>query len=300
MKLPNSGIIVINKPKDLTSRDVVNIISKNLNIKKVGHNGTLDPLATGVLVICFGKYTKLTGVLVICFGKYTKLNDLLTSHEKEYIAEVTLGLETDTLDITGKILNKNTPHITKEEIIKALKNFEKTYNQEVPKYSAVKVSGKKLYEYAREGKEVILPKKEVTIYQNELLSFTENKFTFKTKVSKGTYIRSLIRDILASLNETGTMSNLKRTKQGIFKLEDSYTLDDIKQGNFKVLKVKDILNIPKIIAEDNLKKQIINGAKIKGTYPNEVLFLDKEGNELAIYEKNDEHLKLKIMLYENS
>lgn len=286
MKLPNSGIIVINKPKDLTSRDVVNIISKNLNIKKVGHNGTLDPLATGVLVICF--------------GKYTKLNDLLTSHEKEYIAEVTLGLETDTLDITGKILNKNTPHITKEEIIKALKNFEKTYNQEVPKYSAVKVSGKKLYEYAREGKEVILPKKEVTIYQNELLSFTENKFNFKTKVSKGTYIRSLIRDILASLNETGTMSNLKRTKQGIFKLEDSYTLDDIKQGNFKVLKVKDILNIPKIIAEDNLKKQIINGAKIKGTYPNEVLFLDKEGNELAIYEKNDEHLKLKIMLYENS
>ena len=286
MKLPNSGIIVINKPKDLTSRDVVNIISKNLNIKKVGHNGTLDPLATGVLVICF--------------GKYTKLNDLLTSHEKEYIAEVTLGLETDTLDITGKILNKNTPHITKEELIKALKNFEKTYNQEVPKYSAVKVSGKKLYEYAREGKEVILPKKEVTIYQNELLSFTENKFTFKTKVSKGTYIRSLIRDILASLNETGTMSNLKRTKQGIFKLEDSHTLDDIKQGNFKVLKVKDILNIPKIIAEDNLKKQIINGAKIKGTYPNEVLFLDKEGNELAIYEKNDEHLKLKIMLYENS
>lgn len=286
MKLPNSGIIVINKPKDLTSRDVVNIISKNLNIKKVGHNGTLDPLATGVLVICF--------------GKYTKLNDLLTSHEKEYIAEVTLGLETDTLDITGKILNKNTPHITKEELIKALKNFEKTYNQEVPKYSAVKVSGKKLYEYVREGKEVILPKKEVTIYQNELLSFTENKFTFKTKVSKGTYIRSLIRDILASLNETGTMSNLKRTKQGIFKLEDSYTLDDIKQGNFKVLKVKDVLNIPKIIAEDNLKKQIINGAKIKGTYPNEVLFLDKEGNELAIYEKNDEHLKLKIMLYENS
>lgn len=286
MKLPNSGIIVINKPKDLTSRDVVNIISKNLNTKKVGHNGTLDPLATGVLVICF--------------GKYTKLNDLLTSHEKEYIAEVTLGLETDTLDITGKILNKNTPHITKEEIIKALKNFEKTYNQEVPKYSAVKVSGKKLYEYAREGKEVILPKKEVTIYQNELLSFTENKFTFKTKVSKGTYIRSLIRDILASLNETGTMSNLKRTKQGIFKLEDSYTLDDIKQGNFKVLKVKDVLNIPKIIAEGNLKKQIINGAKIKGIYSNEVLFLDKEGNELAIYEKNDEYLKLKIMLYENS
>ena len=286
LKLPSSGIIVINKPKDLTSRDVVNIVSKNLNTKKVGHNGTLDPLATGVLVICF--------------GKYTKLNDLLTSHEKEYIAEVTLGLETDTLDITGKILNQNIPHITKDELFKTLKNFEKNYNQEVPKYSAVKVGGKKLYEYAREGKEVTLPKKEVTIYQNELLSFEENKFTFKTKVSKGTYIRSLIRDILSSLNETGTMSNLTRTKQGIFKLDGSYTLEDIKQGNFKVLKVKDVLNIPKIIAEGNLKKQIINGAKIKGTYPNEVLFLDKEGNELAIYEKDNEYLKLKIMLYENS
>ena len=286
LKLPSSGIIVINKPKDLTSRDVVNIVSKNLNTKKVGHNGTLDPLATGVLVICF--------------GKYTKLNDLLTSHEKEYIAEVTLGLETDTLDITGKILNQNIPHITKDELFKTLKNFEKNYNQEVPKYSAVKVGGKKLYEYAREGKEVTLPKKEVTIYQNELLSFEENKFTFKTKVSKGTYIRSLIRDILSSLNETGTMSNLTRTKQGIFKLDGSYTLEDIKQGNFKVLKVKDVLNIPKIIAEGNLKKQIINGAKIKGLYPNEVLFLDKEGNELAIYEKDNEYLKLKIMLYENS
>ena len=286
LKLPSSGIIVINKPKDLTSRDVVNIVSKHLNTKKVVHNGTLDPLATGVLVICF--------------GKYTKLNDLLTSHEKEYLAEVTLGLETDTLDITGKILNQNIPHITKEELVKTLKSFEKTYNQEVPKYSAVKVGGKKLYEYAREGKEVTLPKKEVTIYQNELLSFTENKFTFKTKVSKGTYIRSLIRDILSSLNETGTMSNLTRTKQGIFKLDGSYTLEDIKQGNFKVLKVKDVLNIPKIIAEGNLKKQIINGAKIKGLYPNEVLFLDKEGNELAIYEKDNEYLKLKIMLYENS
>ena len=286
LKLPSSGIIVINKPKDLTSREVGNIVSKHLNTKKVGHNGTLDPLATGVLVICF--------------GKYTKLNDLLTSHEKEYIAEVTLGLETDTLDITGKILNQNIPHITKDELFKTLKNFEKNYNQEVPKYSAVKVGGKKLYEYAREGKEVTLPKKEVTIYQNELLSFEENKFTFKTKVSKGTYIRSLIRDILSSLNETGTMSNLTRTKQGIFKLDGSYTLEDIKQGNFKVLKVKDVLNIPKIIAEGNLKKQIINGAKIKGTYPNEVLFLDKEGNELAIYEKDNEYLKLKIMLYENS
>lgn len=286
MKLPNSGIIVINKPQNLTSRDVVNKISKILNTKKVGHNGTLDPLATGVLVICY--------------GRYTKLNEILTSHEKEYIAEVTLGLETDTLDITGNILNKKNSPVTKEELIKTLKKFEKTYMQEVPKYSAVKVNGKKLYEYAREGKSTTLPKKEVTIYQNELLSFANDKFTFKTRVSKGTYIRSLIRDILSSLGTIGTMSNLTRTKQGIFTIEKAYTLKDIEEGNFKVLKIKDILNIPQIIAEGDLKKQVINGSKIKGLYPNKVLFLDEEGNELAIYEKENDDLKLKIMLYENS
>ena len=172
--------------------------------------------------------------------------------------------------------------------------------QEVPKYSAVKVNGKKLYEYAREGKSITLPKKEVTIYQNELLSFANDKFTFKTRVSKGTYIRSLIRDILSSLGAIGTMSNLTRTKQGIFAIEKAYTLKDIEEGNFKVLKIKDILNIPQIIAEGDLKKQVINGSKIKGLYPNKVLFLDEEGNELAIYEKENDDLKLKVMLYENS
>lgn len=282
----NKGLIIVNKPKDYTSRDVVNKISKILKTKKVGHSGTLDPLAKGVLVICF--------------GKYTKLNELLTSNEKEYIAEVKIGLKTDTLDITGNILEEKNQTVKKEDLINILNKYKKTYNQEVPIYSAVKVNGKKLYEYAREGKEVKLPKKEVIIKEIELLSFDENKFTFKTTVSKGTYIRSLINDILNDLNIIGTMSNLTRTKQGIFDINYSYTLEEIEKGNFEILKIKDVLDIPKIKVDENTKNKIINGCKLKGDYPNQILFLDKEENELAIYEKENNIYKIKVLLYENN
>ena len=275
-------IILVNKPKGITSRDVVNKISKILNTKKVGHNGTLDPLATGVLVITT--------------NKYTKLNNLLSSREKEYIAEVKIGIETDTLDITGNIIEKKEDHLDINKLKTTLKKYKKTYMQEVPKYSAVKVNGKKLYEYAREGIEVTLPKKEVTIKEIELISYKEDSFIFKTTVSKGTYIRSLIRDILKDMNLIGTMNNLTRTKQGIFNIENSNTLEDIEKGNYKSLKIKDILNIPVITVDDNLKFKIKNGVKLKGKYPDEVLFIDKEGNELAIYKKEKDELKIEIML----
>ena len=275
-------IILVNKPKGITSRDVVNKISKILNTKKVGHNGTLDPLATGVLVITT--------------NKYTKLNNLLSSREKEYIAEVKVGIETDTLDITGNIIEKKEERLDINKLEETLKKYKKTYMQEVPKYSAVKVNGKKLYEYAREGIEVTLPKKEVTIKEIELISYKENSFIFKTTVSKGTYIRSLIRDILKDMNLIGTMNNLTRTKQGIFNIENSNTLEDIEKGNYKSLKIKDILNIPVITVDDNLKFKIKNGVKLKGKCPDEVLFIDKEGNELAIYKKEKDELKIEIML----
>ena len=280
MKLDN-GLLIINKEKGYTSRDIVNIISREFETKKVGHNGTLDPLATGVLVITI--------------NKYTKLNTLLTSEYKEYIAEVTLGIKTDTLDIEGRILDKKEVYINKNDLEKALKKYEKSYMQEVPIYSAVKVNGKKLYEYAREGIHVKLPQKEVTIKKIGLLDFKENKFTFKCLVSKGTYIRSLIKDILDDLNVIGTMSNLIRTKQGIFDISDSYSLDDIKKGNFKLLKIKDVLDIPQMKVDDDLKFKILNGVRLKGKYPDRVLFLD-EDEELAIYKKDDDIMKLEVML----
>ena len=278
-------IIIVNKPKGITSRDVVNKISKILNIKKVGHNGTLDPLATGVLVITT--------------NRYTKLNNLLSSREKEYIAEVKIGIETDTLDITGNIIEKKEEHLDINKLEETLKKYKKTYMQEVPKYSAVKVNGKKLYEYAREGIEVTLPKKEVTIKEIELISYKKDSFIFKTTVSKGTYIRSLIRDILKDMNVIGTMNNLTRTKQGIFNIENSNTLEDIEKGNYSSLKIKDILNISVITADNNLKFKIINGAKLKGKYSDEVLFIDKEENELAIYKKEKDELKMEINLISN-
>lgn len=282
MKLESNGILVINKDKGYTSRDVVNIISKEFGTKKVGHNGTLDPLATGVLVICL--------------NRYTKLNELLASNEKEYIAEVTLGIKTDTLDIEGNVLEEKETVVNKEDLEKTLKKYEMTYEQEVPIYSAVKVNGKKLYEYARSGEKVILPKKKVTIKKIELLKFKDNKFTFKCLVSKGTYIRSLISDILDDLGVIGTMSNLTRTKQGVFDIENSYSLEDVRNGNYKLLLVKDVLDIDKITVSDELKFKILNGNKVKGNYSNKVLFLDEDGGELAIYKKDNDDYKVEVML----
>ena len=282
MKLENNGILIINKDKDYTSRDVVNVISKLFGTKKAGHNGTLDPLATGVLVICL--------------NRYTKLNKLLASNEKEYIAEVTLGIKTDTLDIEGTVLEKKETYINKNDLEKALQKFVGDYEQEVPIYSAIKVNGKKLYEYARSGEEVILPKKKVTIKKIELLDFEGDKFTFKCLVSKGTYIRSLIRDILDDLGVIGTMSNLTRTKQGIFDIKDAYSLEEVRKGNYKLLNIKDVLDIDKVTVSNDLKFKILNGNKIKGNYSDMVLFLDEDGRELAIYKKDNDDYKVEVML----
>ena len=281
-----NGVLLVNKPQGVTSRDVVNEVSKLLNIKKIGHNGTLDPMATGVLVLCL--------------GKATKLNELLTSKSKEYEAEVTLGIETDTLDITGTILNKKETFVSLEKLNNLLNSFQKTYMQEVPIYSAVKVNGKKLYEYARNGENVVLPKKEVTIESIKLTSFKGNKFTFKCTVSKGTYIRSLIRDMLFEIGEMGTMSGLKRTKQGTFKIEDAYTIDEIKNNKYSIISIEKALNLKTIVVSDMLKFKIINGQKLKKISDELVLYVDENHKPLAVYEPYENEMKVKVMLYENS
>ena len=271
-----NGIIVINKPKDYTSRDIVNIVSKKLNTKKVGHTGTLDPLATGVLVLPI--------------GRALKVSELLTSNTKEYIAEVILGYETDMLDITGTEIKRNIPHVTKEELLKVLKSYIGKYNQEVPLYSAVKVGGRKLYEYARSGTPVIPPSKEVEVYSLELISDLKHikgavEFTIRCEVSKGTYIRSLIRDIAYSLNTYGTMKNLIRTRQGIFTLKDAYTLKDIEENNYKLLSIKECLpNIKTTVLEEPLLTKVKNGMVLDKFFEeNMSLLLDKDGKEIAIY-----------------
>lgn len=285
-----NGIIIVNKEKGYTSRDVVNVVGKTLGTKKVGHTGTLDPIATGVLVICVGSATKLV--------------DMITSNDKEYVAKVVLGLETDTLDVTGSILKEEPAIFSKEEIEKTLKKFVGSYEQEVPKYSAVKIDGKKLYEYARKNVDIVLPKRQVNVNMIEMTSDIEIKdnktmFSFKTNVSKGTYIRSLIRDIAFKLNTVGSMVELVRTRQGKYLIEESYTLSQIKNGEYKILSIKDIFsNIPHVIGDDSIIKKIKNGNSISNTFGfNQILFLDNNGNELALYIEDNNELKAYKMFY---
>lgn len=271
-----NGIIIINKPKDYTSRDIVNIACKKLNTKKVGHTGTLDPMATGVLVLCVGSATKLV--------------DVITSYDKEYIVEVELGTLTDTLDITGNIIKDIDFAIEKEEIEKCLKSFIGFYNQEVPIYSAVKINGKKLYEYARNNEEVTLPSREVEIKELELLDdpiYKDSKTILKLRclVSKGTYIRSLIRDIALKLNTVGTMTSLCRTKQGEFDLSETISLEDLENNNYKIYEIDNILNnFYTVVADDYLENKIKNGCILQNRYEEEIiLFKNKENKVMALY-----------------
>lgn len=264
-----NGVLIINKPKDYTSRDVINKLNKLLGTKKIGHTGTLDPLATGVLVIAIGSYTKL-------------VNEL-TSLDKEYIAEIKLGIKTDTGDITGNILEENYNYnITKENITNIFNSFPKEYEQTVPKYSAVKINGKKLYEYARENIDIELPKRMVNIYSLELLEFNNDIIKFKTKVSKGTYIRSLIGDLCYKLNVIGTMNSLVRTKQGRFNIENALNLEDI-NINTKLLTSRDILDIKDYVLDDNLYRFVSNGNKLNINLNDGYYNMIYNNKDIAIY-----------------
>lgn len=273
-----NGIIIVNKEKEYTSRDVVNVISKLLGTKKVGHTGTLDPIATGVLVVCIGKCTKLC--------------DYFTSNDKEYIAEFKLGYETDTLDYTGNIIKKSTKKVEKQKIIDVINSFQGEYHQQVPIYSAVKINGKKLYEYARNNIKVDLPTRLVNIKNIEILEIN-NIIKIKCLVSKGTYIRSLIRDIGEKLGTYATMTELTRTKQGEFKIEDSFTIDEIKNNKYKLHSLDEIFNkYPKIELNEDEYKKIKNGIIINNEYNSDYILFYYKNKLISIY-KEYEKSKLK-------
>lgn len=282
-----NGILIVDKPKGVTSRDVVNKVGKILGTNKIGHTGTLDPLATGVLVLCIGKATKLV--------------ELLTSTEKEYVVKVQLGVLTDTLDIDGNIIKEGKYTIKKENLINMLNSFLGEYDQEVPAYSAVKINGKKLYEYAREGKKINLPKRKVNIRTIKLLQFDDSSYVFKVVVSKGTYIRSLIRDINEKLDIIGSMSELRRTRQGSFDIKNAYTIEQIERGKYDMLSITDVLKSKRCIEIDNfMYKKIINGQLLDNIYSeNEVVFtFNNEAVAIyTVYEKDKTKLKPHKMLF---
>lgn len=281
------AIYVIDKTKGLTSRDVVNQMGKILGTKHLGHTGTLDPLATGVLVIAVGRATKII--------------DLLTSTEKEYLAEVKMGLLTDTLDITGNVLEQvEVPSVSFVELEKTLQSFVGKYEQEVPLYSAVRVQGKRLYEYARENQKVALPKREVEISKITLLNLQQDTFSFSVRVSKGTYIRSLIRDIGVKLQIPMSMQNLRRLHQGMFSIDEAIPLEQFtkKTPGYSCSEVLQRI-YPRETISQELVKKVQNGAKI--TLPREeryLLLYDEQDHLLALYQKEAEHYRAFKIFYQ--
>lgn len=214
---PKTGaMLAIDKPVDWTSFDVVNKIRRITGIKKVGHAGTLDPFATGVLVICLGPATKQSGELM--------------NLPKEYIAEIELGRETDTMDVTGKtILEKEVPELTQSSIEATFEALTGEVEQEVPAYSAAKIKGKRMYKLAREGKEMPQVFKKVTIEAIDLLDFSEKTIRIRVLCGRGTYIRTLGRDIARALNTAGFLKTLVRTRVGDFLIENAQSIEEFQE-----------------------------------------------------------------------
>lgn len=208
-----NGIIIIDKPKGKTSHDMVSLMRRLTKIRRIGHTGTLDPMATGVLPICIGCATKAA--------------DMLTLSDKCYRAEMILGKTTSTLDAEGEVLEEHEVNVTESEIREAIKNFEGEIEQIPPMYSAIKQNGKKLYELAREGIEVERPSRRVTINSIDIVEIEAERIVFEVSCSKGTYIRTLCDDIGKKLGTGAYMSALRRIKTGCFSIDEAYTVKEL-------------------------------------------------------------------------
>lgn len=252
------GFLNIYKPEGMTSFDVVAVLRRITQIKQIGHTGTLDPFATGVLPICIGKSTKLIEYL---------------PDDKEYMATVKFGSDTDTYDKEGQITKTYKNKITKEQLTKILKDFEGETEQIPPIYSAIKVNGKKLYDYARQGKDVEIKPRKIFISKIELVEFNDDKQTAKILVacSKGTYIRSIAYDIGQKLRCGGHLIALERTKAGAFNLDTSVKLDEIKTSkDVEELLINPLEVLPqgKYELNDNERERILHGMSIKNRLSN--------------------------------
>lgn len=284
------GIIVVNKPKGCTSHDVVNKVRWIVK-EKVGHTGTLDPLATGVLPLLIGKGT-------LC-SKY------LINHDKEYQVSLKLGVSTDTMDAEGKVLEEKEVDdsiLEKSNIEKILSSFVGKQEQEPPMYSAIKVAGKKLYEYARKGEKVEVPKREIEIYNIELVGINKlsKEIEFKVSCSKGTYIRSLCTDIAKKLGTIGYMSGLERLKVGEFSIKNSIVIDD--KTDKKSLE-KHIISIEELFKDKeeielNSKKLMLflNGVRLSNENKDGVYRIYSSGKFIGLGTVKNNLLKRDIIL----
>lgn len=288
------GIIVINKEKGCTSHDVVYKIKKLFNVK-VGHTGTLDPNATGVLPILIGKGTELSQFLI--------------NHDKKYIATIQLGKKTDTADIEGTVVEEksvNTDSLNSETVKSVLKSMIGKQKQIPPMYSAIKVKGKKLYEYARSGKTVDIPEREIEIYDLKLLNLDVDnlQLTFEIYCSKGTYVRTVCEKISELLGTVGYMKELQRTMVGDFSIEDTITVEELTNNieNKEFLK-KRIISIEKFfdktdkeILQDKEIKKFLNGVLLETDVDGIIRIYDENQKFIGIGESINGKLKRKIVL----
>lgn len=269
-----NGIVNIYKPLGITSHGVVNKVRRILNIKKVGHTGTLDPDAEGVLPICIGKGTKIAGIL--------------TDSDKAYRAVIKLGVTTDTQDASGEILSESDVNVTADEFENAVNKFVGKILQTPPMYSALKVGGKKLCDLARQGIEVERQPREILIKSIKISNFNGITATLDVDCTKGTYIRTLCHDIGQNLGCGAIMQSLVRTKSGRFDITDSVTLEEFEKSPEKYILSPDkmFLDLPEIFLNDEDTTKFKNGIRIKTN--------KKEGQTFRVYSQNGEFLALSV------
>lgn len=281
------GIFNVLKPPGMTSHDVVAFLRRALNTKKIGHGGTLDPDAAGVLPVFAGSATRLL--------------EFAVEGKKQYIAEFTLGKRTDTGDDSGAVIEEQpVPPISEEGLRKVLNSFLGVQQQLPPMYSALKVNGKKLYELARKGVEVERQPREIEIFQLELLHYEDNCFTVAVDCSKGTYIRVLGEDIASALGTCGTMSFLLRTRVGSYTLADAYTLQEIAASPeiCRAEPISAVADLPKLVLTGRQAARITNGVRttIAGTMEGRYALLGPEGEFLGLGRCTESMIKAEKIL----
>lgn len=272
------GIINVYKPQEFTSHDCVAIVRRVSGVKKTGHTGTLDPMATGVLPVCIEKATRVI--------------QYMDEDTKEYISTMKLGLRTDTLDVWGSVLEeKPAVSVTKEEAVQVLKNFEGRISQTPPKYSAIKVNGKKLYEYARAGKDVEIKPREVVIHKIDVLDVTGETIKFKMCCGKGTYVRSVCDDAGRIFGCGAAMSSLVRSRNGMFSIDDAVDIRDIKEMTADELeklltRMDDAVSFRKIYVSGKAAEDLTDGKRPQAGQASDAGSLN-ENEKLRIYHNDD-------------
>lgn len=286
-----NGIIIVYKEAGFTSFDVIAKLRGILHQKQIGHTGTLDPDATGVLPVCLGNATKLC--------------DILTEKSKEYEAEMILGCTTDTLDMSGKILEEKEVNITKEDIEKIIMSFKKTYDQVPPMYSALKINGKKLCDLARAGIEVERKPRSVTISKIEILDISLPKVTFRVQCSKGTYIRSLCDDIGHIAGCGAVMSKLTRTRVSVFEMKDALTLsqiEELRDQNILAERIHPVDSVftiyPSIQILPEAERFLMNGNELQKVDVAEdcTAIFDRAGEFVRVYNQEQKFIALYVVL----